>query len=115
MLFWYRGLDNFTIFPTSCSGCCSVASSYVISCLKAVLVCDFLRSVRLLLLVINGVDFPDAVFKLLCLPCLKFQFMSRFVSYVGVLAPVLPVLGMLRLVLLVADAFLVIFTLFVEV
>ena len=95
MLFWFRGLDNFTIFSTSCSGCCSMASSYVISCLKAELIHDLLQSARLLLLVINGVDFHDAVFKLLCLQCLKFQFMSCFVSYVGVLAPVLLVRGML--------------------
>ena len=95
MLFWFKGLDNFTIFLTSCSGCCSMASSFVISCLKVVLVYDLLRSARLLLLVTNGVGFPDAVFKLLCLQCLKFQFMSCFVSYVGVLAPVLPVWGTL--------------------
>ena len=35
MLFWFRGLDNFTIFPTGCSGCGFRASSCVISCLKA--------------------------------------------------------------------------------
>ena len=103
------------IFPTSCNGCCSMASSFVISCLKAVLVYDLLRSAQLLLLVINGVGFPDAVFELLCLQCLKFQFMSCFVSYVGVLAPVLPVWGTLRLVLPVTNAFLVIFMLFVGV
>ena len=69
MLFWFRGLDNFTIFPTSCSGCCSMASSCVISCLNAGLVYDLLRSVRLLFLVVNGVYFPDGVFELLCLQC----------------------------------------------
>ena len=70
MLLWFRGLDNFTIFLTSCSGCCSMVF-YVIYCLKAGLVYDLLRSVRLLLLVVNGVDFPDAVFELLCLQCFE--------------------------------------------
>ena len=55
---------------------------------------------------------------MLCLSCyfcnvLKFQFMLCFVSYVGAVAPVLPVRGPLRLVLLVANAFSMIFTFFV--
>ena len=39
--------------------------------------------------------------------------MPCFVSYVGAVAPVLPVWGSLRLVLLVVNTFLMIFTLFV--
>ena len=44
---------------------------------------------RLLLLVVSGVDSPDAVFVLLFLQCLKFQFTPCFVYYVGAVAPVL--------------------------
>ena len=106
MLFWFRGLDNFMIFLTGCSGCGSTASSYVISCLKARLVSILCRFAWMLFLIINEVDFPDAVFELLCLQCFQVQFMSCFVSYVGVVAPVLPVQGTLQLVLPVVNAFL---------
>ena len=55
---------------------------------------------------------------MLCSSCcfcnvLKFQFISCFASYVGAVAPVIPVQGPLQLVLLVINAFLTIFTLFV--
>ena len=67
----FTGFDNFTISLTSCSGCCSMVSSYVVSCLKAGLAFGLLRSVQLLLLVVDGVAFPSAVFMLLCLQCFE--------------------------------------------
>ena len=49
------------------------------------------------------------IFMMLCSSCCFYNFEVSvyviFVSYVGVLAPVLPVQGVLRLVLLVANAF----------
>ena len=49
------------------------------------------------------------IFLMLCLSCCFYNFQVSvyviFVSYVGVLAPVLPVRGVLRLVLFVTNAF----------
>ena len=59
------------------------------------------------------------IFMMLCSSCCVYNFEVSvyvvFVSYVGILAPVLPVQGMLRLVLSVMNAFLGVFTLFVGV
>ena len=70
-VFWFRGLDNFTIFLTGCSGHGSVVFLLCNICLKAGLVSNSLRFMRLLLLVVERVSSPDAVFEVLFLQCFE--------------------------------------------
>ena len=62
-----------------------------------------------------GIDFHDAVFELLCLQCLKFQFMLCFVSYLGVFAPVFTCAGDVTTSFVGHECVFSVFTLFVGV